>query len=64
VKLSIYNANGQLVRVLVDDVLGAGRRSVTWNGTDRRQAPVSSGIYFYRLTIPGRTQSRKMVLLR
>jgi hypothetical protein len=66
VTLKIYNAAGELVRKLVDEVQspGHGEFSETWNGTNDKGQRVSSGVYFYRLTSKGLTQTKKMVLLK
>ncbi|HOZ01159.1 MAG TPA: T9SS type A sorting domain-containing protein [Candidatus Syntrophosphaera sp.] len=62
--LSIYNVKGQLVKTLANSSLGFGRHSYVWNGTDNSGSSVSSGMYFYRLTANGQTESRKMMLLK
>ena len=64
VRLSIFDVSGRLVRTLVDERQSEGVRSVIWNGTNDRGAPVASGIYFYRMQAPGFAETRKMVLLR
>ena len=62
--LSIYNVKGQLVKTLVNDNQPVGRRSFTWNGTDKDNRPVSSCLYFYRLTANGSTETKKMMLIK
>jgi hypothetical protein len=62
--LAIYDANGKLVRTLVDGVRGFGSHHVEWDGTDNVGNKVGSGVYFYRLTAGKFQQSRKMVLLK
>lgn len=64
VSLRIFDVSGRLVRTLVDDRQPEGSRSVVWNGTNDRGAPVASGIYFYSMRAPGFSETRKMVLLR
>jgi hypothetical protein len=66
VSLKIYNAAGQLVRTLVDEVQSpqAAAFSKTWNGLNDRGQPVSSGVYFYKLTTDDFAQTKKMVLLK
>ncbi|UCG53001.1 MAG: hypothetical protein JSW58_05455 [Candidatus Latescibacterota bacterium] len=49
---------------LVDDMLDEGFKEVTWDATDTRGNPVSSGVYFYRLTAGNRTLTKKTVLLK
>jgi flagellar hook assembly protein FlgD len=64
VRLSIYNAAGQLVRVLLDRETESGSREIIWDGRDSAGRTVGSGIYFYRLSAPAFNESRKMILLR
>ncbi|MDP2172832.1 MAG: FlgD immunoglobulin-like domain containing protein [Candidatus Cloacimonadaceae bacterium] len=62
--LSIYNVKGQLVRTLVNETRPFGRNSVVWNGKDKSGNAVSSGIYFYRLSANGRSERKKMMLMK
>jgi len=64
VRVQVYNVRGALVRVLEDRVREPGRYEVGWSGEDDRGDRVASGVYFYRLTAPGFSQTRKMVLLK
>ncbi len=64
VQLRIFNLRGQLVNTLCNTELGAGRHSFLWHGQDSSNARVASGIYFYRLSAPKYTQTRKMLLLK
>lgn len=59
--LSIYDAMGRLVKVLLDRELAAGLHQVEWHGDERQLA---NGIYFYRLRTAENTLHRKMILLR
>lgn len=66
VTLAVYNVAGQLVRTLVNETQpasGAARVTV-WDGRDNRGQRVASGVYLYRMTSPGFTQTRKLVLLK
>ena len=49
VSIEVYNILGQLVRALVTEEMAEGRRSYQWDGTDRFDQKVSSGVYFVRL---------------
>jgi hypothetical protein len=60
--VGIYDANGRLVRSLYDGAAAAGVRTATWNLTDGRGGRVANGIYFCRLTVGGRSVSRKLVI--
>jgi len=62
--LTIFDALGRRVRTLVDGSLPAGRHDLTWDATDAQAQTVSSGVYFYRLDAGGKTETRKMVLLK
>jgi len=64
VSLVIYNLQGQLIRVLVQDVHAAGSYQVEWNGRDEGGRAVSSGVYFYRFVSPGLVQTKRMLLLK
>ena len=63
-RLEVFNAAGQRIRTLVDDVLPAGERSVSWDGRDSDGRPVSSGTYIYRAITDGGMYTRRMTLLR
>ena len=66
VELTIYDLLGRKLRTLMDAHVEAGGMEVTWDGKDGVGWDVSSGVYFYRLTVGGEkwTETRKMVLIR
>ena len=64
VNLSFYNANGQLIRVLIETSRPAGNHQVVWDGIDNGGTAVSSGVYFYRMKARDYDRSMKMILLR
>jgi hypothetical protein len=65
VRIDVFNVSGQLVKTLLDETRAAGSYTdVRWDGTDADNAAVASGVYFYRLTTGGFSQTRKMVLLK
>ena len=63
-KLEIFNARGQLVRVLTDGSLPAGAHEFTWSGKTDTGQQAASGTYFYRLTTADETLTRKMMLVK
>ena len=63
VVLRIYNLLGQEVRTLVSERQPAGRYKVQWTGTDDRGLSVSSGIYFYQVSVAGKFQDAKRLML-
>jgi glucose/arabinose dehydrogenase len=65
VSLRIYDARGALVRTLVADRdQGAATHDVLWRGVDEDEAPVPPGVYFARLTVDGRAETRTVPLIR
>jgi len=64
VKLSIYDAQGRLVAILVSGTIDAGPKKVTWDGRNAGGAPVSSGVYFSCLQVGEQRLARKMILLK
>jgi hypothetical protein len=64
VRLDIYNVKGQLVKTLLNKDMEAGLHSIIWNGRDMNNQSVASGIYFYRLSSPSMTQTKRMLLMK
>jgi flagellar hook assembly protein FlgD len=62
--LEIFNIKGQKVKTLLNEYLQEGEHSVLWNGTNNQNKTVGAGIYFYRLTTPDASLTRKMLLLK
>ena len=63
VRLVIYNALGQPVRTLVDEIQAAGTYQVPWDGRDHSGARVANGVYLYRLQAGTVAQVHKMLVL-
>lgn len=59
VKISIFNQLGQTVSELVNKTLNSGKHTVQFNGS-----AFPSGLYFYRMVVNGKTETRKMVLMK
>ena len=69
VTLSIYDTTGRLVRTLSIGFKPAGfyqdrARAAYWDGRNDVGEPVSSGVYFYRLSTPSFHQMKRMVILK
>jgi uncharacterized protein (DUF362 family) len=58
-RIEIYNAQGQIVDVLVDSWHSGGAHVATWDAGQR-----ASGTYFYRFMTEGFQEARKMLLVR
>jgi hypothetical protein len=59
VKLTVYNAKGELVNTLVNGLQNAGHHSVNFDGTG-----LNSGVYFYRLEAEGKCMVNKMIMIK
>ena len=64
VTLQIFNVTGQLVKSLVNGQMEAGLHEVRWDGTSDNGETVKSGVYFYRISGDGFTDTKRMVLTR
>ncbi len=65
VEVVIYNIRGQRVKCLFNDnVAGSLNLPVVWNGTDKQNRPVATGVYFCRAIYRGRSNTRKILLMR
>ncbi len=64
VSLIVYDLLGRQVKTLLDENLKSGRFTVTWDGKDESSGDVPSGVYFYRITSAGFSESKRMILLR
>ena len=61
-RIEIYNLKGQKIKTLTVTLSG-DEGSVTWDGTDSKNQPVSSGIYFYQLKIDGKSIAKNRCLM-
>jgi len=59
ISLKIYNIKGNLVDVLLDQVIFSGTNSIQWNGQN-----IPSGIYFIHLVTDKGIQTQKILLLK
>ncbi len=64
VSLAVYDITGKKVKTLIDAELPAGCHSSIWDGTDDQNQPVSSGIYFLRMSGSNFSQTKKVNLVR
>jgi len=69
VTLTIYDANGKMIRRLVVGHQAAGMyrsrsRAVYWDGRNQLGEPVASGLYFYALTAGEFSATRRMLILK
>jgi len=64
VSVKVYNVLGQVVKTLVNGTLPSGTHHVTWDARDEAGAPVSSGLYLYRMETTGFTATKTLVLMK
>lgn len=64
VTLKIFNVLGQEVKTLVNEIKTPGIYDIVWNGTDRFNRKVSSGVYFYRIQSNEFVSNKKLLLLK
>jgi len=62
--LEIFNNRGQRISTIINAHLPVGEHHIVWNGRDRSNHQVSSGIYFYRLRTTDYTATKKMMILK
>ena len=63
VRLEVFNLLGQRLATLVDGMRSAGMHTAQWDATDAAGRAVGAGVYIYRLSSGGMTESRRMVLV-
>ena len=64
-QINIFDSNGKLVKKLFNGQLSTGQYSFRWNGSDKYNTMVSSGIYFCKVIKNNNIlSSQKMVLLK
>ncbi len=64
VTVQVLDLLGKTVATLDQGIRQAGMRRLHWSARDDAGQEMPSGFYFLRLTAPGFSQSRKMLLLR
>jgi len=64
IRIDVINLLGQRVCSLVDEVQRADQHQVVWDGTNSAGQQVASGVYLYRITSEGYSDSKRMLLLR
>jgi len=60
----VFDINGKTVRRLVQATQPVGLHRVQWDARDELGQTVASGLYFYRITTPQFTETRRCMLLK
>ncbi len=64
INITIYNALGQIVKVLENALLERGQYTTTWNCRDSSNRIVANGIYYIRLEADHVRETRKILLVK
>jgi hypothetical protein len=64
VRVTVYDVNGRVVRSLMDEYRTPGEQRVRWNGTDKSNQTVPSGVYFIRIQTPQGEATRRATVLK
>ncbi|TKJ44417.1 hypothetical protein CEE36_01360 [candidate division TA06 bacterium B3_TA06] len=64
VTVSIWDASGRCVRILIDANQAGGNHSVEWDGADNAGCLLPAGVYFSRIETDHSTLTQKVVLVR
>ncbi len=60
-EVNIYNVTGQVIKTMKVD---EGIQQINWDGKDKHGNSCGSGIYFYKLSTPSVSQTKKMVIFK
>ena len=64
VDLSIFDLKGNLIKKIINDFKQSGNHKINWNATNQYGQKISSGVYLYRLSIDGKSNTSKLIFLK
>ena len=64
VRIDVFNVKGQILKTYHNSHNQPGYYQVSWDGRDLNGRPVSTGVYFYRMTSGKYRSTKKMVLAK
>ena len=64
VDITIYDMLGNVVNNLIYTNQSSGYKSIQWNATNNIGAPVSAGVYLYKIKAGDLVETKKMILLK
>jgi len=64
VQLSVFDVQGRKIRELFNGYQNAGIFQIHWDGTNHISQPLSNGTYLFKLDAEGRTNTKKINLLK
>ena len=63
-RVAVYDVRGRLVRLIHDAGISTGYHTFHWEGKASDGAGVAGGVYFFKVSIDGRSYERPIVMLR
>jgi hypothetical protein len=63
VRMSVHDVQGWLVRKVLDEILEAGRHTISWDGADETGNQARRGVYFLQLRSEEWSAHRKLILV-
>jgi len=64
VTIQVYDESGRMINNLFEGELSGGSHTFMWTGNTASGIRVNNGVYFYNVTIDGKSRSGKMLLSR
>ena len=64
VRAEVFDVRGRRIAVILDRSFDAGSYPATWDGRTRDGAAAAAGVYYLRLNVPGRIQTRPVTIAR
>ncbi|MCD4683427.1 MAG: T9SS type A sorting domain-containing protein [Bacteroidales bacterium] len=64
ISLTIYNASGQVVYSLINEVKSAGDQHISWDGNSNTGADITPGYYFVNISSNNFSSVEKLVLVK
>jgi len=63
VKLSIVNSKGQVVAILVDEIMNSGKHTISWNTKTKTGDILSSGNYLVKFESGKSNEIKKLIVI-
>ena len=63
-QLDFFDLKGNLIKKIINDFKQSGNHKINWNATNQYGQEISSGVYLYRLSIDGKSNTSKLIFLK
>ena len=64
VDLTVMNSSGKVIRKIKEGVLGAGKHVYHWDAADENGRRVASGAYILNMTLPGKRDAKRLLVVK